>query len=152
MPSPLQLNQICPSTCPPTAVIDRLYLTAADRQRSLGQGTSEGGTRCQWRLPRGTLVLAESYLGTSQGDRWVQVLAAPEPVLTVTSPHPLHLLQAAYHLGNRHVSLEITLDYLRLSPDPVLLHLLTAHLQVTVIEEIAPFFPLVGAYHSHSPH
>ena len=133
-------------------MIDRLYLTAADRQRSLGQGTAEGGTLCQWRLPRGTFVLAGSYLGTPQGDRWVQVLAAPEPVLTVTSTHPLHLLQAAYHLGNRHVSLEITLDYLRLSPDPVLLHLLTDHLQVTVMEEIAPFFPLVGAYHSHAPH
>jgi len=145
----LQLNQICPPTSPPTPIVDRLYLTAADRHRSVGQGTAEGGTLCQWRLPRSTLLLPESYLGTPQGDRWVQVLACPEPVFTVTSPDPLLLLQAAYHLGNRHVALEITVDYLRLSPDPVLLHLLTDHLQVTVREEIAPFFPALGAYHSH---
>jgi urease accessory protein len=147
---PLQLTQIC--TSPPTPVADRLYLTADDRQRSLGQGTSAQGVFYQWRLPRGTVLWSESYLGTPQGDRWVQILASPEPVLTVTSSDPLHLLQAAYHLGNRHVALEITLHYLRLSPDPVLLHLLRDHLQMTVVEEVAPFFPLLGAYHSHHSH
>lgn len=149
---PVRLNQFCPPSTTPTSVVDRLYLTAADRQRSLGQGTSENGHAYQWRLPRGTLLLPQSYLGTPQGDRWVQVFARPEPVFTVTSSDPLHLLQAAYHLGNRHIALEITPDYLRLSPDPVLWHLLTDHLQVTVIEDVAPFFPILGAYHSHPAH
>lgn len=76
----------------------------------------------------------------------VQVVAKPEPVLTVTADSPLALLQAAYHLGNRHVALEITPHYLRLAPDPVLQAMLR-QLGVTVHAEIAPFLPIGGAYH-----
>lgn len=152
--SKIQLNQYCSPAHPPlldaVAGVDTLQLSAADRQRSLGQGVSDQGQWYQWRLPRGTHLQPLGYLGTPQGDRWVQVLARPEPVLTVTSAHPLSLLQAAYHLGNRHVALEITPEYLRLAADPVLLHLLTDHLQVTVVEENAPFHPVPGAYHGHS--
>ncbi|MEY2976863.1 MAG: urease accessory protein UreE [Prochlorotrichaceae cyanobacterium] len=148
MKAVVQLNQCCSPLEPPTPVVDTLSLCAADRQRSLGQGVSNQGCYYQWRLPRGSSLLDQAYLGTPKGDRWVQVVALPEPVLTVTSDHPLHLLQAAYHLGNRHVALEITATYLRLAPDPVLLHLLRDHLQVTVTEEIVPFHPILGAYHS----
>lgn len=76
----------------------------------------------------------------------VQVVARPEPVLTVTAASPLALLQATYHLGNRHVPLEITPHYLRLTPDPVLQAMLM-QLGVTVHSEIAPFLPIGGAYH-----
>jgi urease accessory protein len=76
------------------------------------------------------------------------VLAKPEPVLTVTAHTPLDLLQAAYHLGNRHVSLEITPTYLRLSPDPVLRDLLI-HRGLHIHEEIQPFQPESGAYGAH---
>ncbi len=79
----------------------------------------------------------------------VQVVAKPEPVLTVTADSLLALLQAAYHLGNRHVPLEITSQYLRLAPDPVLQAMLM-HLGVTVRSELAPFLPTGGVYyHSH---
>jgi urease accessory protein len=70
-------------------------------------------------------------------------------VYTVRSQVALALLQAAYHLGNRHVPLEITPTYLRLSPDPVLRDLLQ-HRGLAIIEEVRPFQPEVGAYeHSH---
>jgi urease accessory protein len=66
-------------------------------------------------------------------------------VLTVTSPHQFELLRAAYHLGNRHVSLEIAPSYLRMAPDPVLRGLLE-QLGLTVEESIFPFQPETGAY------
>jgi urease accessory protein len=59
-------------------------------------------------------------------------------------------LKAAYHLGNRHVAVEITPTYLRLSPDPVLQTMLE-QLGVEIKEEISPFQPEAGAYgHNHS--
>lgn len=80
----------------------------------------------------------------------MRVRAKPEPVLTVTAATAIDLMLATYHLGNRHVPLEVTDKYLRLAPDAVLQEMLVTQLGVTVVEEIAPFCPLAGAYqHSH---
>jgi urease accessory protein len=79
------------------------------------------------------------------------VVAADEPLLVVCSNDPLALLQAAYHLGNRHVALELQADQLRLLADPVLEHLL-GHRGLQVAHLQAPFLPESGAYgasHSH---
>jgi urease accessory protein len=79
----------------------------------------------------------------------IEIQAKPEPVLTVTASDRLTLLRAAYHLGNRHVPIEITPDYLRFSPDPVLQKMLQ-HLGLAIQAEIVPFFPEAGAYvHAH---
>jgi urease accessory protein len=75
-------------------------------------------------------------------------VAKPEPVLTATAQNPLDLLRAAYHLGNRHIPLEIAATHLRLSPDPVLKSMLE-HLGMEVREEISPFYPEMGAYGHH---
>ncbi|TAE46900.1 MAG: urease accessory protein UreE, partial [Oscillatoriales cyanobacterium] len=61
----------------------------------------------------------------------------------------LLLMRAAYHLGNRHVALEVADNYLRLSRDSVLQGMLEK-MGLEVIEEIVPFQPEIGAYaHSH---
>jgi urease accessory protein len=75
----------------------------------------------------------------------VQVLAAPEPVMEVRSADPLALLQAAYHLGNRHVAMELHADRLVLLHDSVLAHLLQ-HRGLQVDCRQAPFEPEAGAY------
>jgi urease accessory protein len=73
----------------------------------------------------------------------------PEPVITVKANTELELIRAAYHLGNRHVPLEITSTYLRLSPDSVLESMLVK-MGLEILEEIAPFYPEKGAYgHDH---
>jgi urease accessory protein len=84
-------------------------------------------------------------LQSEAGDILVRITAKPEPVLTVTASDRLDLLRAAYHLGNRHIALEITTDYLRLSPDPVL-QAMVEQLGLQVVAEIAPFHPEKGAY------
>ena len=96
-------------------------------------------------LPRGTTLQDGDILAAETDDIFVRVAAKPEPVLTVTSTDMLNLLRAAYHLGNRHVSLEITPNYLRLAPDAVLEKMLH-QLGLQVITEIAPFCPQGGAY------
>jgi urease accessory protein len=136
-------------TAPPkTAVALTLALTADDRTRSRYHYDSVEGQPVYLQLPRGT-VLRNGDLLQSEDGLVVQVIAKPEPVLTVRAETTLHLLQAAYHLGNRHVPLEITPTYLRLSPDPVLRNLLE-HRGLQLLEEVQPFQPETGAYgHSH---
>jgi urease accessory protein len=68
--------------------------------------------------------------------------------LTVTAHNALDFLRAAYHLGNRHIALEVTETYLRLSPDSVLEDMVL-QMGLTVTKEIQPFQPEAGAYHHH---
>jgi len=97
------------------------------------------------RLPRGTILKDEDLLQSPTGEVLL-ITAKSEAVFTVTANDSLCLLRATYHLGNRHVALEVTETYLRLSPDAVLKTMLE-QLGVNVNEEVAPFFPEAGAYH-----
>ncbi|NJK27750.1 MAG: urease accessory protein UreE [Coleofasciculaceae cyanobacterium SM2_3_26] len=123
-----------------------LALTAEERTRSRYRWEIADEEVLHLTLARGTVLQEGDLLYTDAGDYAVRVVCKPEPVFTVRSPQPLNLLRAAYHLGNRHVPLEVRSDYLRLSPDPVLKHLLV-HLDVEVLEEMTPFYPEAGAYH-----
>ncbi|MEB3248323.1 MAG: urease accessory protein UreE [Merismopediaceae bacterium] len=125
----------------------QLPLTAEERRRSRYRFDKAGFPPLFFQLPRGTILNADDYLQADSGEI-LQILAAPEALLQVSSDDPLALLKAAYHLGNRHVSLEVQRDYLRLATDPVLEDLL-ATLNVTVETITAPFFPESGAFHSH---
>ncbi|MCY7321405.1 MAG: urease accessory protein UreE [Phormidesmis sp. CAN_BIN36] len=125
-----------------------LSLTAEERSRSRHPFQTDDGQAVYLHLPRGTTLREGDRLRADSGEI-AQVCAKPEPVLMVTAESAIELLQAAYHLGNRHVSLEITETCLRLSPDPVLQDLLH-HRGLTVTEEVAPFQPEIGAYgHAH---
>jgi urease accessory protein len=124
-----------------------LPLTAEERTRSRHHFETADGQWVYLQLPRGTILQNGDLLQSTDG-AILRVIAKPEPVLTVTAHTPLDLLQAAYHLGNRHVSLEITPTYLRLAPDPVLRDLLV-HRGLHLTEEIQPFQPETGAYGQH---
>jgi urease accessory protein len=123
-----------------------LSLTAAERRRSRHFFQTDNGTGIYLRLQRGTVLQQGDLLQTEAEDCLVRVVAKPEPVMTVTAHHPLDLLRAAYHLGNRHVALEVRETYLRLSPDPVLQTMLE-QLGLHITEEVLPFYPETGAYH-----
>ena len=132
-----------------TLVSFTLSLTASDRTRTRHRFDPPDGESLYLRLPRGTILKDGDLLRSQTGDVVIRIAAKPEDVLTVTAQKPLDLLRAAYHLGNRHVSLEITPNYLRLSPDPVLQAMLE-QLGLNVKSEILPFHPEIGAYgHNH---
>lgn len=125
-----------------------LSLTAEERTRSRHHFNTEDGTKVYLQLPRGTTLQEGDLLTAENSDILVKVTAKSEPVLTITSDDSINLLRAAYHLGNRHVSLEITSTYLRLAPDSVLEGMLT-QLGLQVLTEVAPFSPQGGAYSHH---
>jgi urease accessory protein len=118
------------------------------RQKSRFDATDSQGRELGIFLPRGQVVRGGDVLVAEDGSL-VAVKAAPQPVLVVRhcSEHgsPFDLLRAAYHLGNRHVQLELQGDHLKLEPDHVLADLLR-QMHMIVSEEQAPFEPEAGAY------
>ena len=125
-----------------------LALVAEDRTRSRHRFMTLEGEEVNLQLQRGTVLKEGDILADENNQAIAVVIAKPEPVLTVTAAHPLDFLRAAYHLGNRHISLEIAESYLRLSPDSVLEDMVF-QLGLTVIKETQPFQPESGAYHHH---
>ena len=126
-----------------------LALTAEERTRSRHRFTTVEGEIVSLHLPRGTVLQDGDLLQDYAETTLVRVSAKSEPVITVTTTNSLELLKAAYHLGNRHVPVEISTHYLRLAPDSVLQKMLE-QLNFEVISEIMPFFPEQGAYKHHS--
>ncbi len=125
----------------------QLALTAEERSRSRYRYDPPGLPPLLVQLPRGTRLIPNEYLVADSGEV-LQILAVRESLMEVTSVHPLTLLRAAYHLGNRHVPLEVTEHYLRFIADPVLVSLVES-LGATVTTLEASFFPEAGAFHSH---
>ena len=126
----------------------RVQLDWDVRQKSRFDATDRQGRALGIFLPRGTCARGGDVLVAEDGSLIV-VEAALQRVLRVTAcaEHgtPFDLLRAAYHLGNRHVALELRADHLQLEPDHVLADLLRRmHLIVTEVE--APFEPETGAY------
>ena len=103
-------------------------------------------------LPRGSVVRGGDVLVAEDGSL-VRVEAAAQPVLVVRAGAggALDLARAAYHLGNRHVALEVQADRLQLEPDHVLAEMLE-RMHLLVSEELAPFEPEGGAYGAAAAH
>jgi urease accessory protein len=129
------------------------------RSKSRFSATDSTGREIGVVLPRGTSLRGGDVLVAEDGSM-LRVIAAAQPVLQVRvcAEHgqPFDLLRAAYHLGNRHVPLELQPELLQFEPDPVLADMLRRqHLIVT--EAQAAFEPEGGAYgegtgHGHHHH
>ena len=134
------------------------------RQKSRFDSTDSQGRSLGIFLPRGTVVRGGDVLVADDGS-FIRAIAAPQAVLKIThcTQHgtPYDLIRAAYHLGNRHVPIELKPDHLKIEPDHVLADMLRAmHLIVHAVDE--SFEPENGAYatgghahghgHSHGGH
>jgi urease accessory protein len=142
------------------------------RQKSRFYATTSESEAVGVFLPSGTVIRGGDVLLTTEGS-FVRVIAAAQPVLRITAcsaPDHAHahnhgafdLMRAAYHLGNRHVPIELKPDHLKIEPDHVLAEMLHAmHLNVEAIH--STFEPESGAYgqpnshssghsHDHSTH
>jgi urease accessory protein len=130
------------------------------RQKSRFDATDSGGRSIGVFLPRGTVVRGGDVLVAEDGSL-IRVVAAPQAVLHISHcpQHgtPFDLTRAAYHLGNRHVPIELKSDHLKIEPDHVLAEMLRA-MHLIVRADTLAFEPEGGAYsaqghahgHSHS--
>ncbi len=129
---------------------ERLILPFDLRQKSRLRVRLASGREAALLLPRGTILRGGDRL--QMNHQVVLVVAADEPVHHVTALDAQTLARAAYHLGNRHVPLQVGASWLRLEQDHVLKAMLVG-LNVTVSELNAPFEPEAGAYgggHRHA--
>jgi urease accessory protein len=124
------------------------------RQKSRFEASDSLGRRLGVFLPRGSVVRGGDVLVAEDGSL-VRVDAAPQAVMLVrTCPRhgsAFDLTRAAYHLGNRHVQIELQPDHLKIEPDHVLGEMLE-RMHLIVTQEQAAFEPEAGAYaggHGH---
>ena len=121
-----------------------LTLDFERRCRSRQRVVLDDGSAAILTLPRGTVLRDGDILGDADG-RTLRICAAAETTSTAAHAEPGRLLRAAYHLGNRHVPIQIGPGWLRYRHD----HVLDALCQgLGLAVEIAerPFEPEDGAY------
>jgi urease accessory protein len=131
------------------AVDDTITLPYALRQRSRQRVRLDSGREAALMLPPSTQLADGDRLRAVDGTA-VRVSAAVEDVSTARTDDPLRLARACYHLGNRHVALQIGAGFVRYQPDHVLDDMVRG-LGLTVTREATPFEPERGAYQSQ-PH
>lgn len=125
-------------------IAGHLQLPFETRQKSRFKATLASGEEVGVVLPRGEILRGGDLVTTSDA-RVIEVIAQPESVLHVEGETPAALARIAYHLGNRHVPVEVGGAYLRLGDDHVLEWMLEG-LGAKVSRTVAPFEPEAGAY------
>jgi urease accessory protein len=127
---------------------ERLVLPFELRQKSRLRARLESGLEAGLLLDRGIVLRGGDLLLADDGTV-IEVVAALETVSTVRDSDATRLARAGYHLGNRHVAVEIGSGRLRYRHDHVLDDMVRG-LGLTVVVEQAPLEPEAGAYgHSH---
>lgn len=132
---------------PETVADDVLTIPFDLRQKSRFSAKTDNGREVALFLTRGKKLLSDMVLTGSDGIK-VIIKAASEPVSVMYCDDTLQFAKACYHLGNRHVPLQILAGELRFISDHVLDQMLD-NLGLTVDHEVLPFEPVAGAYHKH---
>jgi urease accessory protein len=140
------LTEMCEAT---GSAGDQLVLPFESRQKARQRVALRSGQYARLKLPRGTVLRGGDMLRGSS-DLLVEVVAAPEAVSTLRCKDARLLARAAYHLGNRHVWVQVGNGWIRYLSDHVLDEMLDV-LGASVESEMAPFEPEAGAY-SHNEH
>lgn len=140
------------SLCDKNAHQAELRLPFELRQKSRLRTKLSNGEEVGLFLPSGTILRGGNCLRANDG-RVVLVIAADEELMQAQCATPFELTRAAYHLGNRHVPVQIGDNWLRFAADEVLAQMLRG-LNATVTKLAGPFEPEAGAYggghHHHS--
>ena len=137
-------------TSPDAVATEQLVLTFDQRCKSRLRTKLKSGEEVGLFLERGTVLRGGDKLLSNDGVV-VQVVAAPEQLMHATSSDPLLLARAAYHLGNRHLAIDIRTGVLRFAVDHVIGEMVRG-LGLSVDEVSAPFEPESGAYGAHGGH
>ena len=132
------------------AVYGRLRLPFDRRQKSRQRAALETGEEVAITLARGE-VLRGGDLLVAPGGEVIEVVAESESVMQAECASPEALARVAYHLGNRHVPLQVGAGWVRFAADAVLAKMIE-RLGAAVTTLDAPFEPEAGAYAPHHRH
>lgn len=126
---------------------DAVILPFELRQKTRLRTVSRDGRDVGIFIERGTVLRGGDLLRSACG-LVVEVVAEPEALMEVRSADALVLARLAYHLGNRHVHVQIGSGFLRTPEDYVLRDMLV-QLGAEVVAVMAPFDAESGAYGGH---
>ncbi len=140
----LKLTELAPADSPTD---DSLTFPFEARQKSRLPACTDGGVAVGLFMPRGQYLRSGVVLTGSEKFK-VLIKAAPESLSVIRSQDTLLLARACYHLGNRHIHLQILPNELRYLNDPVLDRMIEG-LGLSVTQESLPFEPEAGAYQAH---
>jgi urease accessory protein len=133
-----------------TAKTDTVRLSFDARSKSRLLLKLDGGEEAALVVERGRLLRGGDRVRTQDG-REVEIIAADESLLEASSEDPAAIAKAAFHLGNRHVAVQVMANRLRFLNDHVLEQMVRGlGLDVTAVH--APFEPEGGAYGHHHVH
>jgi urease accessory protein len=130
--------------------LDRVVLPFDARCRSRLLVTLESGERAALVVERGRHLRGGDRVRIAP-DREIEVVAAEEALLEAASDDALLIARAAYHLGNRHVAVQVLPNRLRFLDDHVLARMVEG-LGLALRQVVAPFEPEGGAYGHHHGH
>jgi urease accessory protein len=128
-------------------VADTLVLDHEARHRRRVALKAQGGLEFLLDLERAT-VIEDGDAAKLEDGRLVQIAAAPEELIEITTDNPLRRLRVCWHLGNRHVATELTQDAIYIANDHVLFEMVRG-LGATARIVARPFRPERGAYEEH---
>jgi urease accessory protein len=132
------------------SAVDTITLDAHERHRRRVMMRAERGTKFLLDLPKATALHDGDGLVLDDG-AMVRVVGRPEPLVEIAAADAHELARLAWHIGNRHIDVEIVGDRLRIRRDHVIETMLRG-LGATLSPVEAPFNPEHGAYHGHSHH
>ncbi len=125
-----------------------LNLTLSSDQRRVlrGKRKSDCNQELQLQLPREGKLNDGDILRTNQKKLFIQIIAQKENLIEITAKRNLELIKVAYHLGNRHVEIEINENILLTKNDYIIEELLK-NFDVIFSKVEKKFFPEIGAFH-----
>lgn len=132
------------------SISGELVLPFAERQKTRQRSALLSGEAIEIVLARGSIMRGGDCLSTADG-RHILVTAAVERASTVRSQLPEQLARAAYHLGNRHVWVQVGPGWLRYLADHVLDKMMIG-LGMAPEPGLEAFEPEAGAYGAQHPH
>jgi urease accessory protein len=129
---------------PEERAVDTVTLAYLDRHRRRIRLATDSGATFLLDLARAYHLSEGDGLELDDGS-YVGVRAAPEAVLEIAAADQASLLRIAWHLGNRHLPLQVVGDRLRIREDHVIAEMV-AGLGGGISRLEAPFAPEIGAY------
>ncbi len=135
---------------PEDATLDTVTLAYLDRHRRRIRLVADSGQPFLLDLPRASHLAEGDGLELDCGG-YIRVRAAAEPVLEIAAENNAALLRIAWHLGNRHLPLQVADERLRIRADHVIAEMVTG-LGGRLRPLEAPFDPEIGAYTIAGPH
>ena len=132
---------------PKLGLILKLTLSSDERRILRGKRLTDCDQEVILQLPRKGELNDGDILSTNESNFYVEIIAKTEDLIEISSNSKIELIKAAYHLGNRHVEVEIEEDILLTKRDYVIENMLK-NFNVDIVNTQKKFFPERGA-HSH---